>query len=151
MIQHILTAEKIRGVASNIIGKDRVYAIGLSFFTSKDKKPEPVQRPRSRGMIKYGGDTHNHYYAQPQFFSPTHTTLDWQIGSNTCSSTSSSSCDSSSSGSFSAQITASACNDAPKGVRKRKSKSAMTKTNKLLHSTQIMLHRQAVRCKNQQR
>ena len=41
--QYILTAEKMRGVASNIIGKDRVYAIGLSFFLSKDKKPEPVR------------------------------------------------------------------------------------------------------------
>jgi len=38
--QYILTAEKMRGVASNVIGKDRVYAIGLSFFLSKEKKPE---------------------------------------------------------------------------------------------------------------
>ena len=37
--QYILTAEKMRGVASNIIGKDKVYAIGLSFFVSKEKKP----------------------------------------------------------------------------------------------------------------
>ena len=38
--QYILTAEKMRGVASNVIGKDRVYAIGISFFLSKEKKPE---------------------------------------------------------------------------------------------------------------
>ena len=37
--QYILTAEKMRGVASNIIGKDRVYAIGVSFFLSKEKRP----------------------------------------------------------------------------------------------------------------
>ena len=42
--QYILTAEKMRGVASNIIGKDRVYAIGVSFFISKEKRPD---RPRS--------------------------------------------------------------------------------------------------------
>lgn len=40
--QYILTAEKMRGVASNIIGKDRVYAIGLSFFVSKEKRPKEV-------------------------------------------------------------------------------------------------------------
>jgi hypothetical protein len=33
--QYILTEEKMKGVASNVIGKDRVYAIGLSFFISK--------------------------------------------------------------------------------------------------------------------
>ena len=38
--QYILTQEKIRGVANNIIGKDRVYAIGLSFFLSKKSKKE---------------------------------------------------------------------------------------------------------------
>lgn len=37
--QYILTAEKMKGVASNIIGKDRVFAIGISFFLSKEKKP----------------------------------------------------------------------------------------------------------------
>ena len=36
--QYILTQEKIRGVASNIIGEDRVYAIGVSFFLSKKEK-----------------------------------------------------------------------------------------------------------------
>ena len=37
--QYLLTQEKMRGVASNIIGKDRVFAIGVSFFLSKEKKP----------------------------------------------------------------------------------------------------------------
>jgi len=40
--QYILTAEKMRGVASNIIGEDRVYAVGLSFFLAKGKKPEDL-------------------------------------------------------------------------------------------------------------
>lgn len=42
--QYILTAEKIKGVASNIIGKDRVFAIGVSFFLSKDKKPDNASK-----------------------------------------------------------------------------------------------------------
>jgi len=37
--QYILTQEKIRGVAANIIGKNRVFSIGISFFISKEKKP----------------------------------------------------------------------------------------------------------------
>ena len=41
--QYILTSEKMKGVASNIIGKDRVYAVGLSFFTSKEKRPPKTQ------------------------------------------------------------------------------------------------------------
>ncbi len=78
--QYILTAEKMRGVASNVIGKDRVYAIGLSFFLSKDKKPEPITheitiRDYSGGVI----------YNQPQFFSPIHTPINWDYNWNTIS------------------------------------------------------------------
>jgi hypothetical protein len=62
--QYILTAEKMRGVASNIIGKDRVYAIGLSFFVSKEKKPKQVDY----SVLRVGG---------PQFFSPVHTPVNW--------------------------------------------------------------------------
>jgi len=40
--QYILTEEKIRGVASNLIGKDRVFAIGISFFLSKEKKKKDL-------------------------------------------------------------------------------------------------------------
>lgn len=39
--QYILTEKTMKGVASNIIGSDRVYAIGVSFFLSKSPKPEP--------------------------------------------------------------------------------------------------------------
>lgn len=38
--QYILTSEKIKGVANNIISKDRVFAIGISFFTSNFDKPK---------------------------------------------------------------------------------------------------------------
>ena len=77
--QYLLTAEKMRGVASNLIGEERVHAIGLSFFLSKNKKPEPVYSPlRARSIIndgyygdcfgtglkKYGGETPNwNYYS----------------------------------------------------------------------------------------
>jgi hypothetical protein len=44
--QYILTEEKMKGVASNIIGEDRVFAIGLSFFISK--KPKRVRLDKKR-------------------------------------------------------------------------------------------------------
>ena len=52
--QYILSKEDTkrtkRGVASNIIGEDRVYAIGLSFFLSKEhKKTEFIGNKRSGG------------------------------------------------------------------------------------------------------
>lgn len=40
--QYILTEKTMNGVASNILGSERVYAIGVSFFLSKTAKPEPV-------------------------------------------------------------------------------------------------------------
>lgn len=50
--QYILTAEKIRGVAKHIVGERRVYAIGLSFFLSKEKC-----RLRDRSPLRVGGGT----------------------------------------------------------------------------------------------
>ena len=40
--QYIFTEETAKGVAANIIGEQRVYAIGLAFFTSKQPKPKPI-------------------------------------------------------------------------------------------------------------
>ena len=37
--QYIFSEETMRGVASNLIGKNKVYAIGLTFFLSKEAKP----------------------------------------------------------------------------------------------------------------
>ena len=45
--QYVLTQEKMKGVASHIIGKDRVYAIGLTFYLSKNKKPARYSGPWS--------------------------------------------------------------------------------------------------------
>ena len=57
--QYILTAEKLRGVASNIIGKDRVYAIGLSFFLAKERKPQPPTTSEVR-LDSWCNFVHNH-------------------------------------------------------------------------------------------
>lgn len=48
--QYILTAEKIRGVAANLIGDKRVYAIGVAFYLSKKPKPEPEYKSVLRGL-----------------------------------------------------------------------------------------------------
>lgn len=48
--QYIFTAEELRGVAEQIIGKDKVYAIGIAFYLSKEKKPSP---PKS--ILRSGG------------------------------------------------------------------------------------------------
>jgi hypothetical protein len=39
--QYLFTASETRGVAAGIIGKDRVFALGVSFFKSKEPKPAP--------------------------------------------------------------------------------------------------------------
>jgi hypothetical protein len=39
--QYVLTAEKARGVATTILGEQRVYAIGVSCFLSKAPRPSP--------------------------------------------------------------------------------------------------------------
>lgn len=45
----------MRGVASNVIGEERVFAIGLSFFLSKEKKPKPAVNTILRSVPSYGG------------------------------------------------------------------------------------------------
>lgn len=39
--QYVLTKERLKGVAQQLIGKDTVYAIGVAFFLSKEPKPKP--------------------------------------------------------------------------------------------------------------
>lgn len=67
--QYILTQEKMKGVANNIIGKDRVFAIGISFFLSKNPKPIEQQRVANRGPMV-------------GFYSPIHAPLDLNDNSN---------------------------------------------------------------------
>jgi len=65
--QYVLTASVLRSVAKAIVGNDRVYALGVSFFLSKQKRPKPVIPP-SRGVAMAGGLTWgssvNHYYSK---------------------------------------------------------------------------------------
>lgn len=51
--QYIFTKEECRGVAENIIGKDKVYAIGISFFFSKTQKQKPTTVYREEEPITY--------------------------------------------------------------------------------------------------
>lgn len=52
--QYVFTAQKERGVANAIIGEDRVHALGISFFLSKE--PRPQQQFTSRRLCFAGGD-----------------------------------------------------------------------------------------------
>jgi hypothetical protein len=47
--QYVFTAQEARGVAAAIIGKDRVYALGISFFLAKQPKPPQTTTMQSRG------------------------------------------------------------------------------------------------------
>lgn len=68
--QYILTMDKIRGVASNIIKEDRVFAVGISFFLSINPKPVQEQIVVNRSIGSYSGII----YGEPNFYSPS-----WQI------------------------------------------------------------------------
>jgi len=52
--QYIITAEELRGVAAQVIGDDRVYAIGFAFYLSVNPKPEPPA-PKIRRTVKSSG------------------------------------------------------------------------------------------------
>lgn len=47
--QYIFTAEEMKGIASQLIGKDKVYAIGIAFYYSKEKKINHVDLESYRG------------------------------------------------------------------------------------------------------
>jgi len=45
----LITEDTLRGVAAQTIGEQRVFAIGIGFFLSKEAKPQPAPVMRSRG------------------------------------------------------------------------------------------------------
>jgi hypothetical protein len=45
--QYVITEEEASGVAAQLIGEDRVFAIGFAFYKSKILKPKPVYSVRS--------------------------------------------------------------------------------------------------------
>lgn len=89
--QYILTAKESRGVASHIIGDDRVFAIGVSFFISKKKKDIPYRlggvlrsSPIKGGDILFGSikkksNSHRKQVGGSSLLSPLHTTVYSQI------------------------------------------------------------------------
>lgn len=44
--QYVFTEETAKGVAAQIIGSERVFAIGVAFYLSKQPKPQPTYRSR---------------------------------------------------------------------------------------------------------
>ncbi len=53
--QYVLTLDTERGVAAQVVGDDRVYAIGIAFYLSKNPKPAPVVDHYRRRMTLGGG------------------------------------------------------------------------------------------------
>ena len=55
--QWVFTKDEDRSVAKAIIGAERVHALGIAFFLSKEPKPTPppMSRLRSRGIATLGG------------------------------------------------------------------------------------------------
>jgi hypothetical protein len=47
--QYVFTEEEAKGVAANLIGQDRVYAIGVAFYRSKKAKPKREYQDISAG------------------------------------------------------------------------------------------------------
>ena len=53
--QYVFTESKMRGVAAAIIGEDRVFALGISYFLSKEAKPKPAATSGRRGWSDDSG------------------------------------------------------------------------------------------------
>ena len=56
--QYVFTEERIKGVAAQMIGDDRVYAIGIAFYLSKKPKEKTEREPIIRDC-SVGGDLDN--------------------------------------------------------------------------------------------
>jgi hypothetical protein len=55
--QYIITEDDTKGVAAQIMGDQRVWAIGFAFYLSKEPKPEPTYSPMRGGAYLFdGGD-----------------------------------------------------------------------------------------------
>ena len=56
--QYIITEEEIRGIAAQMIGDERVFAIGFAFYLSKNPKPQPemakfIKIPLNEGALPW--------------------------------------------------------------------------------------------------
>ena len=68
VVQYIITEDETRGVAAQVLGADRVWAIGFAFYLSKEPKPvrQSILRSSgfglsgqsmSKGLLSFGGDS----------------------------------------------------------------------------------------------
>jgi len=62
--QYVFTEEEMKGVAAQLIGEDRVFAIGVAFYVSKEKKPEQVRASgyKDPWNMFIGGNSIHHYW-----------------------------------------------------------------------------------------
>ena len=54
VVQYIITEDEARGVAAQVLGADRVWAIGFAFYLSKEPKPKQPSVLRSSGFSAPG-------------------------------------------------------------------------------------------------
>lgn len=91
--QYIITAEKMKGVAAQIMknSEDRVFAIGMAFYLSKKKKPEIAKYERKPQEYQQSNNKDSTFSFPPMFFSPMHRPHNWNnMTNNTFFSSSSS-------------------------------------------------------------
>jgi len=87
--QYVISAEKMRSVAAQVMEKrgedseDRVFAIGVAFYLSKDKKPDMPKSERTEPK-KQLGFIGSVSFNKPslKFFSSTHTPRGWKPSDN---------------------------------------------------------------------
>lgn len=75
--QYIFTEEQARGVAAAIIGSDRVFAIGIAFFKSKEKKPQRYGGYGYETLSRGGPRMALASMGTRSYFSPMHSPQNW--------------------------------------------------------------------------
>jgi hypothetical protein len=104
--QYVFTEDKMKGVASQMIGEERVFAIGIAYYLSKHKKPYMLERPKpasehyAGNNNGYAGNNNNGHSGLPANFwgkpvgymgyksDYTGTPMNFMFDSSTCSSSS---------------------------------------------------------------
>jgi len=77
--QYVFTEEELKGIAQQLIGDDKVYAIGIAFYISKKKKERKDSEKDIKEMLE---DVKNgRGMVSNMFFSPYHTPQNWNVSS----------------------------------------------------------------------
>jgi hypothetical protein len=85
--QYIFTEEEMKGIASQIIGKDKVYAIGIAFYYSKEKKTQQPTIDARRWDDNSSVIHHHYHYETPLYKSTIGYQVDdgdWYAGDTVC-------------------------------------------------------------------